>query len=291
MTTRLLFVLWVSLHFLVPTLASARIFTDDTGRTVEADLVGVQGDDVVISKNGKAARWPIAKLSKPDQIYVSAWAKNPPQTPRLRVRLFERDGVGPSGVFQGETGKAPVGIPILQQTEATANYKHYEADIANDSNVDATQVLVSYMLFIVNLQNQVVAETGAQSLNQIAAGTRETVATEGITYLRTKTTSLTLGTNPLGNLNLGSDTSRNKERFGGAWVRTYSPSGELLGEARNLIPEIERLNPAWQGSTGEREFPLLEALNAFEKLLENLPELPKPPAGLPKPPKPPFGPK
>ncbi|MEM1294867.1 MAG: hypothetical protein AAGH89_05835 [Verrucomicrobiota bacterium] len=273
---------------LLPTLASARVFTDDTGRTIDAELVGVQGDYVVISKNGKAARWPITRLSKPDQIYVRAWAKDPPKTPDLRVRLFERDGVGPSGIFQGETSKAPASIPIIQQTQATAKYKHYEADITNDTNVDASQVVVSYMLFIVNTQNNVVAESGSQSLDQIAAGTRETVVTEGITYLRTKTTSLTLGTNPLGNLNIGSETSRGKERFGGAWVRTYSPNGELLGEARNLIPEIERLKPAWQGSTGEREFPLLEALDAFEKLLENLPPLPEPPPGLPKPP---FGPK
>lgn len=276
------------LLILLPALSSARVFTDDTGRTIDAELVGVQGEYVVISKNGKAARWPIAKLSKADQIYVKTWSKDPPQTPNLRIRLFERGGIGPSGVFQGETSKAPASIPIVQQTQATAKYKHYEADVSNDTNVDASQIVVSYMLFIVNVQNKVVAETGSKSLSRIAAGARETVATEGITYLRTKTTSLTLGTNPLGNLNIGSETSRGKERFGGAWVRAYSPNGELLGEARNLIPEIERLKPAWQGSTGEREFPLLEALDAFEKLLENLPPLPEPPPGLPKPP---FGPK
>jgi len=43
---------------------SARLFTDDQGRTVEATLVGVRGEKVVLSRNGRAAQWPIAKLSK-----------------------------------------------------------------------------------------------------------------------------------------------------------------------------------------------------------------------------------
>lgn len=289
---------------IVPLAAQSRVFTDDSGRMVDAELVGVRSDHVVLAKNGKAGRWPISKLSQADQIYVKAWMKDPPKTPQLRVRLFERDGIGESGVFQGETSKGPKSIPIIQETEAKAKYKYYQADITNDSQVDAMQLTVSYMLFIINTSNKIVPEAATQGIDKLEAGKRETVSTEAITFHRTKTTSLTLGTNIFGNLNVGSDTSRAKERFAGAWVRVYSQDGQLVGEAKKLIPELERLDLQWNGATGERDFPLLEAFDAFEKLIESLPKLPKPPEGLPepppglpkppkkglpKPPKPPFG--
>ncbi|MEM7013689.1 MAG: SHD1 domain-containing protein, partial [Verrucomicrobiota bacterium] len=224
--------------FMVPFVAQARVFTDDSGRTVDAELVGVRGDHVVLAKNGKAGRWPISKLSAADQAYVNSWMKDPPKTPQLRVRLFERDGIGASGVFQGETSKGPKSIPILQETEAKAKYKYYEADITNDSQVDAMQLTVSYMLFIVNASNKIVPEAATQGIDKLPAGERKTVPTEAITFHRTKTTSLTLGTNIFGNLNIGSDTSRSKERFGGAWVRVYSQDGQMVGEAKKLIPEL-----------------------------------------------------
>ncbi|MFT5470381.1 MAG: hypothetical protein ACI8UO_005509 [Verrucomicrobiales bacterium] len=293
----------------LPLSLAARVFTDEDGRKVDAEIVGVRDGHVVLTKNGKTGRWPIEKLSTVDQVYVRAWSKDPTTSPKLRVRLFERDGAGPSGVFQGPTSKAPTSIPLIQQTEAKANHKHYVADITNDAQaqVDALQLTVAYVLFVVNTQNKIVLETGFKKIAEIPVGERTTVTTEGITFLRTKTTSMTLGTNPLGHLNIGSDTSRAKGRFAGAWVRIYSAESELLAEAKELIPELERLDPMWTGSTGVIDFPLMEAIDGFEKLLESLPKLPefpdledlpkppgappKPPGLPPKPPRPPFGPK
>ena len=274
--------------FTLPFSLAAREFTDADGRTVDAEILGVRDDHVVLSKNGKTGRWPIAKLSPKDQVYVRAWSKDPTTTPKLRVRLFERDGMGETGVFQGKSSKTPLDIPLIKQTEATANYKHYEADISNDaqSQVDALQLTAAYVLFVINTENQIVPETGFQKIDQIPVGERKTVTTEGITFLRTKTTSLTLGTNPLGHLNIGSNTDRAKGRV-------YSAEGELLGEAKDMIPELERLDPQWTGSNGVVEYPLMEAIDAFEKLIEALPKLPEFPdlKDLPKPPKPPRPPK
>lgn len=276
----------------LPLSLASREFTDADGRKVDAEIVGVRDGHVVLSKNGKTGRWPINKLSPKDQIYVRAWSKDPTTTPKLRVRLFERDGMGETGVFQGKSAEKPVDVPLIQQTEATANYKHYEADISNDaqSQVDALQLTVAYVLFVINTENTIVPETGFQKIDRIPVGERKTVVTEGITFLRTKTTSLTLGTNPLGNLNIGSDTDRAKGRFAGAWVRVYAADGELLGEAKDMIPELERLDPQWTGSNGVVEWPLMEAIDAFEKLIEALPKLPEfpNPKDLPKPPKPPL---
>ena len=130
-----------------------------------------------------------------------------------------------------------------------------------------------------------------ESIPLIEAGKRATVTTKAATYVHRKTTSMTLGTNPLGNLSIGSDTSRASERFGGIWVKVFALNGDLLGESTKLHPEIERGSSLpWTGSSPEKEeiIPLLETFEKLKELFKNLPklpaEIPKPPPGFPKPP-------
>lgn len=268
-----------------------RTFTDDQGRQIQAELVGLRGDNVVIKSNGRMAQWPIAKLSKKDQAYVAFWKQSAETTPRVDVRIWERDGIGEKGVIDdGKLDPSALGknIPMIKQTEEKASYKHYDVDLHNRSAVDAKNLLVSYVLYVITPQNQVVGENGKDSISLVGAESRHTLKTRGVTYVRTKTTSATVSTNILGNLSLGSNTSRSREKFGGAWVRVYSPEGNLIGEAKQLSDQLERMNPAWTGDTVENLLPTPSSFEQLEKLLgiikEVIENLPEPPPGLPKPP-------
>lgn len=264
----------------------ARVFTDDAGRQVDAELVGVRGENVVIAKQGLAAQWPIAKLSAADQAYVREWQQGRSAVAKLSVRIFERDGIGEKGVFEGKTKGGPPGLPpgapslpLAPQTEQKDKYKHYDADITNPAAVDANQLKVDYVLYVMLPDGSVEAEAGSQKLATLAAGQRATVKTEAITFTRTKTTStrVSIDANRLGtSVTTSQKISRSTERFGGAWVRVRGVDGTLLGEARSLHPELERMNPPWVGPE-EKEVEELPVLKALDGLLELLKNLPKPP--------------
>ncbi len=274
--------------------AGARVFEDNGGRKVEAELVGVRGDHVVLSRNGNLAQWPVAKLSAQDQAYVASWKKNPPKTPKISVRIWERDGIGPIGKYE-ETSSGPglpKNIPMILETEEKEKYKHYDIDLTNTSaNLDANHLVMSYILYVIDESGNVIDLPGSESISTIEAGKRVTTQTRGATYLRIKKTQTTLSITNFG-ITTGSDRSRANQRFGGAWVRVYAADGSMVGEARDLHPEIEKLKPAWTGSTdGKEAFPLLEALEKLgEMIREKLPPLPKggppikpPPLPFPKP--------
>ncbi|MEM1440890.1 MAG: SHD1 domain-containing protein [Verrucomicrobiota bacterium] len=263
----------------------ARTFTDDRGRQIEAELLGVVGANVVLKKNGQAVQWPLAKLSQADQAYVSSWLKETPATPKVRINAWEREGIGSEGLFEAkETGPGvPKNIPMLKSTEEKAKYRYYDLDLTNLGQVDAQDLHFSYVIYVIDASNQIVDFSGSQKVEALSPGVREPRSTEAATLIRTKTTSMTFGINALGNLSTGTDTDRSKERFGGVWARVYSTNGELLGEAKELHDELERLDFRFTGSTGEgySELPLVDS---FEKLKEFFESLPKPPGGLPKPP-------
>ena len=282
----LLTFLWIE-----PAKAELRTFTDDQGRQIQAELVGMSGDNIVIKRNGKLAKWPANKLSKSDQLYVKTWNRSASKgTPKILPRIWERDGIGEKGVLNAERLDNTLGknIPLLKQTEEKGYYKHYDVDLHNNSPVDADDLVVSYVLYVVNVKNQVVWESGSESISDIPANSRKTIATKGITYVRAKTTSTTFGTNILGNLQVGSNTSRQTEKFGGAWVRVYSPNGTMVGESKRLSDQLEALDPQWTGPTGENAIPLPKSFSQLEELFgplkEIIKQLPKPPVDLPKPP-------
>lgn len=270
----------------------ARIFTDDAGRQVEAELAGERGANVVLFRQGVAAQWPLAKLSAADQAYVREWRQTRSAVPKLSVRIFERDGVGEKGVFAekesanpGPPGLPPLpaNVPGIRETEEKVRYRHYDADITNPAQVDAHRLKVDYVLYVIMPDGTVGTESGSQTIPGIPAGQRATVKTEAITFARIKTKTLTLNINASragGSVSTGTKTTRSTERFGGAWVRVRGVNGSLLGEARSLHPELERLDPPWVGAK-EAEVEDIPVLKALDDLLDLLKKLPKPPE-LPK---------
>ncbi len=268
-------------------IAEARLFTDDQGRMVEAELLGFTGVNVVLKRNGQAVQWPLAKLSVADQKFVKEWLVESPSSPQVRVNVWEREGIGNQGLFEAKNVglEIPKNIPMLKSTEEKAKYRYYDLDLSNLGQVDARNLHVSYVIYVIDAANQIVDFNGSQSVEVISPGARDSLSTEAASFVRTKTTSTTLGIGFLGNLTTGTSTDRAKERFGGIWVRVYGANGEVLGEAKDLHDELERLDFRFTGTTGSG-FDGLPVLDSFEKLREFFEKLPKLPEGLPK--KPPF---
>jgi predicted esterase len=58
--------------------AHARTWTDIQGRSIEAELVRVDGGDPVVNLRGKETKLPLAKLSAADQEFVAKWQADHP---------------------------------------------------------------------------------------------------------------------------------------------------------------------------------------------------------------------
>ncbi|MEO0416822.1 MAG: hypothetical protein AAF226_17930, partial [Verrucomicrobiota bacterium] len=54
----------------------ARTFTNSSGRSIEAEIASVEGDNVVLKMGGKSYPVPIKSLSPADQTYIKEWATN-----------------------------------------------------------------------------------------------------------------------------------------------------------------------------------------------------------------------
>ena len=136
---------------ILPTVTDARVFTDDQGRTTDAELAGVQENDVVLWKQGLAMRWPLAKLSSTDQAYVREWQANPAATPHIGVRLWERQGLSPVGSFSDDQPGQPglPNIPGVMEVEKRATFHHYDIDLTNMGKTQANAVTVSYQIYVI----------------------------------------------------------------------------------------------------------------------------------------------
>ena len=277
----------LALGLLIPPTLGARTWTDDAGRQIEAEMIGVNGvngENVVFSQNGNSAQWPILKLSKGDQAYVRSWMSDPAKTPSIVVNVWERDGIGEAGMMPEKGGLGiPKNIPLLKTTEEKERYRYYDVDLSNNSPIDAQKLQLHYIIYVIDAANQVVGLQGSESVEAIASKKKVTVPTKAATRVSAKTTSATFGVNPLGGLTTGTSTDRSKERFGGIWARVYSHDGKLLGDRKQLHDELERLELQWTGGMGDG-FSAIPLLESFEKLEELFRKLPKPelPTGLPR---------
>ena len=270
--------------------ADARTFTDDQGRTIEADLIAVQDEYAVISKNGRSARWPIAKFSKKDQAYIELWQKDPASTPKFTINLWERDGIGPEGPLNyREVGGE--GLPFVQ-TEKKARYKHFDVDLRAQTKADGRNLTLAYTLYYYS-GGTAVPTSGTTSIELVPAGESKRVQTKGLAVMRVKqtTTLPTINTGPGGGIGTSSSSNTTKDHFGGVWVRVYASDGSVVGEAKKLQADVAKQQTAWTGPKAQgTDIPLLEAFEKLSEFLDELPELPPLPQlpDLPKPLKPPL---
>lgn len=251
-----------------------RVFTDQEGRSTDAELAGVSGQDVILRKSGVEMRWPLVKLSPADQAYVNEWKANPPVTPKLGVQLWKKEGISTAGTFAEEPG-GPDGlphIPGLHEVKKKDKFHYFAVDITNSNPTQANLLTLSYQIYILPTSGPVIVEAATEIVPSIDANKRASLVTKSISTTRTKTTTLKLGTNAFGNLTTGQQSKRDSERPGGVWVRVYSHDGKMVGEAQDLEPEIERLKPTWVAPT-RSDAPKLEgSLDGFDKFVQQVRE-------------------
>ena len=61
-------------------------FTDDQGRSVEAELVGLRGPNVVLATQNVRGQWRLARLAAADQAYVRDWQRTPTAVRHVTVQ-------------------------------------------------------------------------------------------------------------------------------------------------------------------------------------------------------------
>jgi hypothetical protein len=257
--------------------AEERTFTDDQGRTIKAEPMGFRGENVVLKRNGQMIQWPVKKLSQNDQAFLAEWRTSAKANSVIQLQIWDKKGIGRKGVLNADKLSPYPGknIPLLKEVEEKGDYRHYEIDVYNNSAVDEENLKVAYVLFVITPDRRVVGEKGEQLIELLGAGKRKTITTGGITYTRTKTTSTTISTGFFGRLQVGSKTDRSKETFGGAWVKVFNSDGAVIGEARDLIPQLENMNPQWDvpGTTQKPRNSLEElqkTLTGIKDALEDL---------------------
>ncbi len=269
----------------------ARQFTDDQGRQVEAELVGVRGGSVVIASQSVRGLWPIARLSAADQEYVKQWQKTNTAVKHVTVQVTERDGIGERGEFKKAEAATPSptvpSLPFVPPTETRASYKHYEASIANPGALDAAYLKVAYVVYVVHPDGTVGISPGVQFMESLPAGQSERVQTEGVSATRTKTKQVKVRISRDA-ISATEKTARSQERFGGVWVRVIGPDGQLIGESRKLTAELAKLDPPWEEAEVHEDIPELKSLGDLLEMVKKL----LPPAhaeGKASPPAPPPG--
>ncbi len=267
----------------------AREFTDLEGRKVEAELVGIRGENAILAVKDFRGQWPISKLSAADREYVTKWRSEHTGVKRVQVRLFERSGAGPKGAFpvdgsasagsgNGLAAPAPLLPPPPKTTEKKSGH-HGEVQLTNTEKGDAARLRVAYVLYLLQPDGSVGASAGSQYVESLKAGAVTTLTTEGITATKTKATKLKVSYSNQGGLSVAEKNAITKEKFGGVWVKVYGADGAVLGEAKELAPELEKATPRWHESEPVEN---ISVINSFAELLEKIGQS-LPPIPLPRP--------
>jgi hypothetical protein len=294
-TQSALLLTWVLLLLPAP-VAQAHLFTDDQGRQVEAEIVGLRGANVVLATRGVRGQWPVARLAAADQAYVKEWQSANSAVKAVQVQINERDGIGERGEFPAAESTSqpalPEGLPIAPAKETRAIYKHCDLVIQNPAAVDANHLRVAYVLYLVKPDGTVGSNAGTQTVARVPAGQNARLKTEGLNAARTKATQLKLSINS-NNVSLNERNVRSRDEFGGCWVRVYGTDGSLIGESRRLSAALTKLDPPWVEAEVAEDIPVLTSLDGLKELLKKLlppeaskdksPGLPPLPPGFPPP--------
>lgn len=233
-------------------LAMGRTFTDTQGRAVEAEVLGLEGDTVMLSVKGKPVKLPIAQLSVDDQAYLKEWALNPPP-PRIHVALFEREGMRKSSppANQGGAPFAPERLDTNFGRDKTQKeeHQHFQIDLTNQSLHASGPLTVRYKLYVRQNNGEYREQAGQIQSNPIAPGKREVHHSDSISTRDTKTvtrstfTETTYDRNAPGGFTTDTkyrkSTSRTNESFGGIWVVVYQ-NGQQVGEAKSMTDDLKK---------------------------------------------------
>lgn len=230
------------LAFIAALTAQAEMFTltDTQGRTINADVLSVSGDQVKIKRDGSTFNVPLATLSADDQKKLKAWAET--QTTRippggLQVELSR-------GIFKTEkqtSDVALVGGGIVKNGRTKTEEKWgYAVTLTNKTSRPLENLRAEYMLFATVDNLHVKEKQGLKKQRYRSA--IETVPELGRHVFRTETISA-IKEKYNGNIvSARSGESSSREMLTGIWLRIYQDK-ELVYEA--VMPESLRTTEKW----------------------------------------------
>jgi hypothetical protein len=135
--------------------AEPRVFTNTEGKKVEAELMAVDGEIVVIKlTNGSSVKVPIKSLSADDQAFIAAWWEEnkdklkstdvvltiTKKTERIDRKVTRTGGTGGTGGGQGA-----VNAPLVKKL--TIDDFHYECELKSYSHKSISDIAVDYTIY------------------------------------------------------------------------------------------------------------------------------------------------
>lgn len=132
--------------FAGPVRSESRSWTNSAGKTIEAELVDVEGDKAVLNMNGNNFPVPINTLSKADQEFITNWKKSAPTDSSGDANIKPNwDGEWPKLV----SADIQQDIEVIKEDEASGEYvyasDHYE--FICDVNLNTSVVKRFSLLF------------------------------------------------------------------------------------------------------------------------------------------------
>lgn len=111
----------------VPAKAEVRAWTNNAGKTIQAELVDVEGGKAVLNMNGNNFPVPIDSLSQADQEFIKNWKKSAPSDSSGDTKVKPNwDGPWPKIV----SAEVSQDIEVIKEDEAEGDYiyasDHYE---------------------------------------------------------------------------------------------------------------------------------------------------------------------
>ena len=107
--------LWSSSHVL----AAPREFQSTDGKTITAEVAAVQGDNVVLTMNGREFTVPIARFSQADQDFIAEWKKKDLENhvPKMRIEVSsgKSDRNDKADSFDNRVGSFQISLKLLNE--------------------------------------------------------------------------------------------------------------------------------------------------------------------------------
>jgi hypothetical protein len=132
--------------------AEPRTFTNAEGNTVEAELISLEDETVVLKlRNGTAAKVPLKTLSESDQSFVTAWwEENKDKLKPMDVRLtidkkadrIDRTVTSTGGGNRNALNQPP---PIIKKV--TIDEFHYIGELKSYVRKDVEDITVDYTIY------------------------------------------------------------------------------------------------------------------------------------------------
>lgn len=221
---------WLCCGSLIAAPGGYRIFKDQQGRSIDAKVIRVSGEDVYIElADGRDLKTDFAIYSQPDQKYIRDW----------EYRALVKSGIFEVRFTNEVSNKRKSSAGGVQREDYT---NAYGIVIKNEAYQDIENVRVEYL--VLKFQDAVAAEKrsegrqvrkkGELKVAKLAADAETELKTVAFKMLETKLEP--------GYVWLGGGQRKSKDHLDGIWVKIFVDGEEVYEIAR---PETMLRNEVW----------------------------------------------